>query len=217
METHNIESHHYCRTCKKIFQSASNLQTVSLFLKFCKNMLICSQHAQTHMPRNISCPMKGCGQGFRTRPALVAHLESGSCPSRVDRATINSYVSQWDKTGVITDPSRLLTGGSSGSSSSYRVVSNIATNASWNGYGFECYLCHKEFRSLHILNQHLSSAAHDDKIYHCPRRSCGRQFHALSGLIAHIESQKCGVMKFGGVRDAMDDMFSRMDRLAIGN
>jgi hypothetical protein len=33
----------------------------------------------------------------------------------------------------------------------------FATKRSWNGYGYECYFCHREFGRLHGLNQHLSS------------------------------------------------------------
>jgi hypothetical protein len=33
----------------------------------------------------------------------------------------------------------------------------FATKRSWNGYGYECYLCHREFSRLSGLNQHLSS------------------------------------------------------------
>lgn len=29
----------------------------------------------------------------------------------------------------------------------------------WNGYGYECYLCHRVFHQIHSLSQHLNSPA----------------------------------------------------------
>lgn len=39
-----------------------------------------------------------------------------------------------------------------------------ATGYSWNGYGFECYLCDREFTTLNGLNQHLNSSVRKCKL-----------------------------------------------------
>lgn len=96
----------------------------------------------------------------------------------------------------------------------YTNVENIATERSWNGYGYECYLCHREFGSLTGLNQHLKSPAHEQNLYKCPNRACGREYKLLSGLVQHFESESCGVMKFSVVqqqaRAGVNNMFGRM-------
>lgn len=90
----------------------------------------------------------------------------------------------------------------------------IATARSWNGSGYQCYLCQREFNSLRGLNSHLSSPAHEQKIYRCPGRGCGGEFKLLSGLVQHVESERCGVMRFATVqqqaKNGIQNMVGRM-------
>ena len=65
---------------------------------------------------------------------------------------------------------------------------------------YECYLCTGEFRNLRALNQHLSSPAHEQKLYNCPNRNCRRPFSTLGALVNHIESETCGFMNFRAVQ-----------------
>ena len=162
-----------------------------------------------HRGRTVGCPFANCGRFFVSTAALVLHLEGGRCASGVDRQQVNRYVRQIDKKNVITDPSRLLTGGSEHVEKKW-----IATEASWNGYSYECYLCHSGFKSLAVLNTHLASPRHQDKIYVCPAPECRIKFSVLSGLCQHIESEKCGVSKFKQVRETMD-MISNFGRLTF--
>ena len=92
-------------------------------------------------------------------------------------------------------------------------VTYIATGASWNGRGYECYLCHKVHSSLSALNQHLSSPRHQDKVYICRGPSCGSRFAALSALVQHIESGRCDVSKFKVVHATMDSLLGQVGRL----
>lgn len=96
----------------------------------------------------------------------------------------------------------------------YGIVETIATNKSWNGYAFECYLCSRDFGSLRGLNNHLRSPAHDQELYRCPKTSCGRNYKLLSGLVQHVESESCGLMRFGQVqqqaRNGIENMVGRM-------
>jgi hypothetical protein len=188
------ERHHYCVSCKRLFMSASSLQA--------------HLNSATHKPKDVICPGQGCGQAFVSRSALVLHLESGHCRSGATRQIVDRYVRQYDTSNVITDPSRLLTGGSAGDTVRYS-----ATAAAWNGAAYECYLCHRGYRSLLALNQHLASPAHENKIYLCPLTTCRVRFPTLSGLCQHIESERCGVAKFKVVQNTMQSLMGGMRRL----
>ena len=161
----------------------------------------------THHPKDVTCPAYKCGMKFVSRSALVLHLEAGKCRSGVDRAAVNMVVRQYDTNNIITDPSRLIT---SGTATQY-----YASGSSWNGEAYECYLCHRSFSSLAVLNQHLGSPAHQDKIYICPASTCRARFTTLSGLCQHIESEKCGVFKFRAVQETMDSVLGQMGRLTL--
>lgn len=89
-------------------------------------------------------------------------------------------------------------------------VTYIANSASWNGRAYECYLCHSEFGSLKALNQHLASPKHQEKNFICPNRACRQSFVAVSGLWQHVESERCGVIKFNGVRQQLDGLMGGM-------
>lgn len=93
---------------------------------------------------------------FGTKSALTLHLESGSCPSGLDRKSVARRVIELDTSRFITNGARLLT---------YGQDEYWATERCWNGEAYECYLCHSEMRTLHALNQHLRSPRHDQKIY----------------------------------------------------
>ena len=120
---------------------------------------------------------------------------------------VDEFVKRLDSTGVITDPSRLLEGGSG--SSRVEVTGTWATGRAWNGREYECYLCtrYRGFPSLAALNQHLQSPAHAEKRYKCPSAwsGCGREFSTLSGFVQHMESEQCGVYRFKGRMDRAID------------
>lgn len=140
---------------------------------------------------------------------MILHLESGSCRSGVNRRVIDNYVRQYDRSNFITNPSRLLTAGNS------ENISYGATQASWNGSSYECYLCHSDFVSLHALNQHLASPRHQSRIYNCPLNSCRIEFSTLSALCQHIESERCGVGKFRVVQNTMNEVVGRVGRITM--
>lgn len=129
---------------------------------------------------------------------MLLHLESGACCSGVNRRVVDTSIREFDRNNVITNPTRLLTGGDPNSDTTY-----IATRAAWNGSFYECYLCHSQFKSLTSLNQHLASPCHQTKNYYCPLATCRQQFTTLSALCQHIESERCGVAKFSQVKKAV--------------
>ncbi|KAJ7630173.1 hypothetical protein FB45DRAFT_914829 [Roridomyces roridus] len=191
-------AHHYCGPCRRLFQSASNLNS--------------HLNSSTHRPKDVPCPSRGCGEFFISRSAMILHLEAGRCPSGATRSAIDTYVRQYDRNNIITDPARLLT---SGTDSNSNTTTWTATHATWNGSEYECYLCHAGFRTLAALNQHLASPRHQEKIYVCPLNTCRAPFSTLSGLCQHIESERCGVSKFRVVQNAMDDLMGNMRRLTF--
>ena len=115
-------------------------------------------------------------------------------------------VHQLDRDNVITRPMISLPG--------YSNVETIATDRAWNGRAYECYLCTREFTSLNGLNNHIKSPVHEQNIYRCPKMSCRREYKLLSGLVQHVESESCGVMRFGMVqsqaRSGIQVMVGRM-------
>ncbi|KAL1739163.1 hypothetical protein HDZ31DRAFT_49818, partial [Schizophyllum fasciatum] len=192
------EAHHYCESCKRDFQSHGNLKS--------------HMNSSIHRPRNVICPFRGCGQGFVSLSALALHCESGRCPSGVDRRTVDRLVRTMDHNNVITDPSRMITNGDSG-----RIVRNIATERTWNGYAYECYLCNRMYSTLAGLNQHLSSPVHADKIYKCPMSGCNNRSTTVSALFQHVESGRCGAARFTPIRGVMDDLVTGMARARIAS
>ncbi|KAF7335284.1 Zinc finger protein [Mycena sanguinolenta] len=191
-EHYNGPPHHYCASCMRLFSSASNLNS--------------HLNSSVHRPRDVPCFGKGCSLTFVSRAAAFAHLESGRCPSRMDRQTLNRLLRQYDTNNVITKPSRML---------EYTETTYYATERAFNGLGYECYLCHHEFRTLQNLNKHLASPRHQQKIYVCPLNVCRVSFATLSGLCQHIESGRCGVLKFKVVQDAMDQLMGKMKGLTF--
>ena len=144
----------------------------------------------------------------------MQHLDSGRCPSRIDRHVVNGIVVRLDGDNVITNPARLILG-----EDGYDVPQptvTYATQRSYNGANYECLLCHREFCRLDSLNSHLQSPAHDEKIYRCPNRDgCGIELSTMSALCQHAESDKCGVQRFRYVRDAMDSLLVGVTKLGI--
>ena len=86
----------------------------------------------------------------------------------------------------------------------------IATEASFNGSAYECYICRKSFRTLSGLNGHLNSPAHDDDEFRCPK--CKAEFKLVSGFIQHLESNSCNLMKTTQINKYFDDLTGQFSR-----
>lgn len=50
--------------------------------------------------------------------------------------------------------------------------------------------------TLTALKKHLESPRHQQSLYHCMKRSCGKEFKTLAALINHLESESCKMMRF---------------------
>lgn len=85
-----------------------------------------------------------------------------------------------------------------------------ATDLAYNGHAWECYLCHRNFKTDHALTQHLGSPTHQQKVYRCPNRGrCGKEFVALAGLFNHLESESCAYMRFERVQQQVQGVFAQ--------
>ena len=157
--------------------------------------------------------MRRCGMSFVSVSAMMLHLDQGSCVSGMNRDKVNKLVVQYDRNNIITNPNRLITGGSGGTA--ITTTTYIVSDLAYNGRFWECYLCNSEFRRKAALNQHLNSPRHQTKIYRCPRTDCLREFTTLSGIMQHVESQSCGAHRFRAVQDVMNGLSSNMRRLAL--
>ena len=104
-----------------------------------------------------------------------------------------------DPNGLITKKTIEWAGSASQTESTY-----TATSAAYKGRAWECYTCHREFGSSASLNAHANSSVHRQKIYRCPnrcrKRKCGKEFVSLTGGLGHLESERCGFLRFGEVQ-----------------
>ncbi|EIW62192.1 uncharacterized protein TRAVEDRAFT_164034 [Trametes versicolor FP-101664 SS1] len=228
--SHYDEQHYYCSVCSSIFDFEVGLHEhrrqkhANLYCVPCKRMfqnannLDSHRRSSIHQGRTVQCPMQGCKGTFVSTAALVLHLESGACVSRMTRDAVNRIVVQVDRSNIITNPARLITGAPT--SGGTTVTATWATQRAWNGTHYECYLCHRGYKSLHALNQHLQSSAHAEKMYRCPQgwSGCGAEFGTLSAFCQHVEGGKCGVRRFQGeFNRVMGQLSSGMKQLTMGS
>jgi hypothetical protein len=101
------------------------------------------------------------------------------------REQLNRLVVRADTNNYITNPNHLLTG-PLGHYEPRPSTVMWATDRAWNGWAFECFLCHSTFATLVDLNKHLQSPRHEEKIYRCPKStsSLGRSAGCVSMLRA---------------------------------
>jgi hypothetical protein len=193
LDEHRGSEHHFCVPCNQQFQNASNLRQ--------------HMNSATHKPKNFACPGRGCLASFVSLSALTNHAEVGKCPSGLTRWNIDRWFARLDVSGTFTDRKRLIGLDAQNKYPPSPDVQYQASEQTWNGSAYECYICHNTFPALTRLNAHLASPAHAAKIYHCPPNGgCSRQFSTLSALWRHIEDQSCGVHRFKHVKRALQDV-----------
>ncbi|KAF7977514.1 hypothetical protein HWV62_3496 [Athelia sp. TMB] len=148
-------------------------------------------------------------KSFALPSAIAHHIESGGCSKGIDRHRVTAAVHSMGVTPMVSLAHRIQ--GPSGLSGPSNIVRYSASEQAFNGTSYECYLCHRGFRTLGSLNTHLSSAAHDVDEFKCPK--CSVKFKLISSLIQHIETEVCGLARFKQVEDhtsALTAQFSRM-------
>ena len=112
------------------------------------------QHLKSsvHIRKVVKCPW--CTLKFTNLTGVCHHLESGNCPSNINCGKINAYCRQVDRDHIFTNKQIEWY------DSNDQRASAIATEASWDGDWYRCYLYGKGFSRLRALNQHLASPAH---------------------------------------------------------
>ncbi|KAA8894569.1 hypothetical protein FN846DRAFT_402905 [Sphaerosporella brunnea] len=178
----------YCADCDRRFENENNLRM--------------HLNSRIHRGTGVECPF--CKRGFVTASGVSHHLETGSCPNAptVNRQSLYHNIRSRDSQGFITDQKQLEW---------HSEMS--ATERSWNGYNYECYLCHREFSELRTLNRHLNSPIHQQKLYHCPNRQCSREFVSLAAMFNHLESETCQFIRFGQVQQRVTGILTGRQRL----
>lgn len=143
----------------------------------------------------MKCPF--CRATSNTATGLSHHLERGSCPRvPMDRNKLYRYIKNRDHRSLITNKELAWYG---------EKTYTINSTAAWNPWSkaFECYLCHKLHMTLTSLKKHLESPRHQQSLYHCVKRSCGKEFKTLAALINHLESESCKIMRFQQVQKSI--------------
>lgn len=152
-----------------------------------------SQHlnSRVHRASGISCPF--CGVERASATGLVHHLERGSCPNApLNRDALYLAVRRRDPNGIISKKLLEFHG-----SPTYSATEN---SYNYRHDAYQCYMCGNLYGKLNSLNQHLNSPVHQQSLYHCPNRHCGREFTTLAATMNHLESESCGFMRFEAVQ-----------------
>jgi Zinc-finger of C2H2 type len=80
---------------------------------------------------------------------------------------------------------------------------------------FECYLCHKLFKSRVSLKDHVTSSKHafaNIFMRDCPHPTCGQRFPTLQALWMHMEDGLCGVRRFQAKDRVLEGRLEKRNR-----
>ncbi|OAX41878.1 hypothetical protein K503DRAFT_711747 [Rhizopogon vinicolor AM-OR11-026] len=178
--------HNWCFVCSRDFSSSDALERHS--------------SSPVHNARDYECPL--CPKRFKSASSIALHIESGVC-HRFSRAQVTAAAHALSIVPTISISRRI-------EGRTPRVVTYYATERAFNGTSYECYLCHRNFRTLSALNAHVSSPVHDSNEFKCPK--CKREYKLISGLMQHIESEGCGIARFQAVGDFARDLTDQFRR-----
>ncbi|KAJ3407777.1 hypothetical protein HDV05_005302 [Chytridiales sp. JEL 0842] len=124
-------AHNYCFTCGKDFSMPDDLTR--------------HLNSPVHRPKDMKCPM--CDRQFKTTSAVCMHVESGGCANcKLSRQAIAKLIRTWEAGNGVQNGITTKRIGWHKEPVHGRPAK--ATEAAWNGYGYECYLCTKEFNTL---------------------------------------------------------------------
>ncbi|KZF22894.1 hypothetical protein L228DRAFT_247309 [Xylona heveae TC161] len=115
---------------------------------------------------------------------MIIHLESGNCPSGMNCDRLIDIAAECfqSKKYMVKGLSR---------ERRLSIDSDLSEYRDYYDEFYECPYCGKSFPHGLSLKQHLESTAHRPYIFKCPDRDCGVTFNSVSGLVQHVESDRC--------------------------
>ncbi|KAF2467707.1 uncharacterized protein BDR25DRAFT_266704 [Lindgomyces ingoldianus] len=134
----HLKEQNVCQACEMHFQNASNLD----------------HHKMVHLERSIEC--YACYQKFPTYPAMILHLESGTCPSKINILHLNESAAMCFQWKAYLDP---------GYRDELLNRDDLKTEYSEPVYPFKCPECVVSFTKLSGLFQHVYSKACNQGLY----------------------------------------------------
>ncbi|KAJ0413355.1 hypothetical protein BJY00DRAFT_319848 [Aspergillus carlsbadensis] len=163
----------YCKHCGRFFDNENNLR----------------KHFESRTQRGSNMAWRHSQIDKTTTSGSIRHFETGSSTgaTRINRQMTQRVASYLDAQRPPTHHSNWRDG---------ENRQDLATDKTWNGFGWECYVCHKEFARRTGLGNHLNSQAHRQRIYHCSNEKCAKEFSSLDGLFNHLENDACSIARF---------------------
>ncbi|KAF8867574.1 hypothetical protein BD779DRAFT_1397994, partial [Infundibulicybe gibba] len=126
--------HNWCFLCSRDFSSETALNQ--------------HQRSKVHaIQRTFDCPL--CLKPFGLPSSITQHIESGC--HKITRHQVTAAVHSLKVVPTISISRRLQ----GPTNPTHSIVSYSATELSFNGVAYECYLCHRTFNKLASLNSHL--------------------------------------------------------------
>lgn len=140
---------------------------------------------------DVSC--FGCDQAVESYSAMLVHLEAGNCGCHTTRDDLNRLALQCHTSNrfIVRGREDFLRQGQA-----FRRARQSHFNP--RTHYWECPWCNFSGASFQGLDMHLLSPIHDVKAFICPDQDCRQLFVNLSGLVAHVESDRCDEELWGG-------------------
>ena len=179
---------HWCKLCGRACWTEEELQRHS------DSPLHRSANKSTSTKLKTTCAFRP--RLFSSPVAMISHLESGTCRSRINRAAVDAYVAEKDVRHIIINPSLFCGSGTgrkrpSALSAPRPIVTYIVPDTAFDPTTSKwlCVLCEATFIARQELSQHVNSPKHnkrDGKLYRCPTNGCKSEFDLFSGVMAHV-------------------------------
>ncbi|KAK6359705.1 hypothetical protein TWF696_000847 [Orbilia brochopaga] len=202
----NSNKHITCYLCSKEFRSESGLDTH-----------MSQAHRQT---AGAMCPK--CHESFSTQSGLLQHIEGNLCPGGLRRGDVHSAINT-HQTLTNDALRKEIEGGTResftreeqgseliNSFSHFKIYdkrddsvpspdnTRVEANPEWYDKAKRCWICpfkgcKKKYPLQHSFEQHLNSATHSSKDFHCP--GCKKRFSSSSAILQHVESGMCRITR----------------------
>lgn len=181
--SHNSEHHWYCDECKRIFISEANLQA--------------HLDSSIHNTRHHTCPAPFCSKAFLNEGDLIAHWETGTCPTGIDHQSVNNAFVLADSDCSFLDAGLLVEVADGSCIAPQLRHEQASQNALVAGGTWKCPRCYQKFPNRTALQAHLDSPTHEPEIYACAEMydGCEEVFSTLSAFVRHVASERCDFHK----------------------